>query len=179
VRKPTEEEIGIAIGACQGLSGDLLVVSLPDGHYVINSPNACPSLPIGRSTRTSVAYDLKKKTRVFMKDSWQVVAPNVVTESDIIRKLNDRGTPHIPLCVDSCDMGDNKFHETKTGEFSNAAWVPSGFKFSFSKLRHHRLILDAVGKKLEQFSSTKELVCAIRDALVGMNVRVLFSFARH
>ncbi|KAI0287040.1 hypothetical protein BC826DRAFT_1189251 [Russula brevipes] len=166
VRKPTEEEISTAIGACQGLSGDLLVVSLPDSHYVINSPNPCPSLPIGRSTRTSVAYDLKK-TRVFMKDSWRVVAPNVAVEGDIIRKLNDRRTPHIPLCVDSCDVGDDKFHETKTGDFSNAAWVPSGFKFSFSKLRHHRLILDAVVKKLEQFSSTKELVCAIHDALVA------------
>jgi hypothetical protein len=186
VRRPTKEEIATATGACQGLGNDLLVVSLHDGdiqrHYIINSPGARPSLPIGRSTRTSVAYDLQGKKRVFMKDSWRVLANNVVVEGGIIQKLDRCGIPYIPSYVDSCDVGDNaepKCHITKTGNFSDAAWVPSGFEFSFSKLRHHRLILDVVGKELEQFSSTKELVRAVRDALVGMNVRVLFSFARH
>jgi hypothetical protein len=36
--------------------------------------------------------------------------------------------------------------------------------------RHHRLVLDTVGKKLKEFASTKEMVKAIRAALVGMSL---------
>jgi hypothetical protein len=75
-------------------------------------------------------------------------------------------------------VGEDSYHKTQTSIlFRGTTWVPSGFRFSLLDLRHHRLILDTIGKKLEAFSSSREMVGAIRAALVGMNVRVMFSFS--
>jgi hypothetical protein len=70
----------------------LLVVSLyiSDIHaelhrYIIKSPYAQPSLPepITRLTHTSVAYDTQRKKRVFIKDSWRIVAADVPVEGQV------------------------------------------------------------------------------------------------
>lgn len=86
--------------ACQGLRGEsgplpLLVVSLPNkdpdappNRYIIKRPVARPSIPVGRSTRTSVTYDLQMKKCVFMKDSWRVVAGNAPIEGRFIRVVH-------------------------------------------------------------------------------------------
>jgi hypothetical protein len=189
VVKPEQEVIDAISSPHQDFSGQAsLVVSLPNkdpnappNRYVIKSPVARPSFPIGRSTRTSVAYDLQTKKWVFMKDSWRIVADNAPIEGKVYQILNESKVKHIPFCVDFCDVDDDSSdHQTRTGTYSSSdvAWVPSGFQFPFSVLRHHRLVLDTVGKELKDFSSSLELALAIRDALVGMNVSVLFSFAR-
>ncbi|KAI0286471.1 hypothetical protein BC826DRAFT_1048476, partial [Russula brevipes] len=105
-----------------------------------------------------------------MKDSWRIVADDAPSEGRVYQTLNEGKVKNIPFCVDFCDVDDDSSdHKTRTGTYSssNAAWVPSGFQFPFSVLRHHRLILDTIGKELEEFSSSLELVRAIRDALVA------------
>ncbi|KAI0287234.1 hypothetical protein BC826DRAFT_60346 [Russula brevipes] len=167
VTKPTAEEIDAASGACQELRNTpLLVVSFhnPDLHvepnrYVIKSPAARRSLPVGCSTRTSVAYDIQRKKCVFMKDFWRDVGPDVVTEGQVYQRLNRCKIKSIPLCVDFCDVGEDRYHKSQTcALFRGAAWKPSGFRFLKSVLRHHRLILDTIGKKLEAFSSSREML---------------------
>jgi len=52
--------------------------------------------------------------------------------------------------------------------------VPQGFRYSFPVLRRHRLIWDSVGKKLENFGSSRELARAVCAAIVGMNEAFIF-----
>ncbi|KAI0253866.1 hypothetical protein BJV78DRAFT_1122546, partial [Lactifluus subvellereus] len=117
-------------------------------------------LPIGRSTRTSVAYDVQKKRCVYMKDSWRVVVPNGAVEGEVYRVLNGHNVKNIPQCVEFCDFGWDCYHETQTRSFYDQPWLPQGLQ-SIPIRRHHRLVLDTVGKRLDQFSNSHELVCTI------------------
>ncbi|KAI0245684.1 hypothetical protein BJV78DRAFT_1137314 [Lactifluus subvellereus] len=148
VGQPTPNEIIAATSTCDSLatSTHLLVVSLQkDIHaeplrFVIASPSPRPSLPIGRSTRTSVAYDVQKERCVYMKDSWRVVVPNSAVEGEVYGVLNGHNIKNIPRC---------------------------GLQSSIPIRRHHRLILDTVGKRLDKFSNSQELVRAVRAALIA------------
>jgi Fungal protein kinase len=166
-------------------SQPLFVVSMPELYsepprcrrYVIRSFIPRPVSPFGRSTRTFIAYDLQSEECVVMKDSWRVDATNAPIEGEIYRSLNQEGVKNVPKCVGFCDVGEDKYHRTQTQSFSNAPWLGS-FDFSSPALRHHRLILKTVGRKLDKFRSSRELVCAIRAALIGMSFVITSSFAR-
>ena len=158
----------------------LLVVSLnnPDIYsdsrrFVILPPSSKPSIPIGRSTRTSVAYDLQRDKSVFMKDSWRVVATNAAVEGSVYCYLNARGVNGTPRCDIYCDVGEDQYHQTQTQslfhEFPN-----HGSRTSIPTRRNHRLILDTVGRPLTGFECTKDLVHAVFAALEGTNVKSCF-----
>jgi hypothetical protein len=174
VSSPTSDEIAATRRTCDDLrEKSLLVVSFPrdNNHsdprrYVIASPEARPSLPIGRSTRTSVAYDVQRKKRVYMKDLWGVTSR--VPEGDVYSILHDAGVKNIPRCIDSFDFGGDSHHETQIQSFLDQPWMPEEPP---STRRHQCLILGTVGKRLEEFSSSKELVRAVLAALVGMNLK--------
>jgi hypothetical protein len=187
VTEPTPDEIDAARETCPDLGESLLVVSIPnpdpDLHaqphrYVINRPSARTSLPIGRSTRTSVAYDVQKNKRVFFKDSWRIKAPNAPVEGKVYQSLNRRKVRNIPTCVDYCDVGTENYHQTQVQSFVRRDWAPrhAGAPLSFAVYRHHHLVLDTVGKKLTEFASTKEMVEAVRAALVGMSLLITLHF---
>jgi Fungal protein kinase len=179
VTEPTPVEIADARQTCPDLGESLLVVSIhnPKLHaqphrYVINRPSPRSSLFTGRSTRTSVAYDMQERKRVFFKDSWRVIASNAPVEGEVYRSLNQCNVSNIPTCVDYCDVGAENYHQTQVQSFVQSGWVPH-HRASFTVYRHHRVVLGTVGKKLEDFASTKEMVRAVRDALVGMSLLVI------
>jgi len=143
-------------------------------RYIIGSPEARPSLPIGRSTRTAIAYDVRRKKIVFMKDSWPVFLHDNMMEGRVYKQLHDSAVRNTPLCVDFTH-GDEQNHETRTQCFTPR---PGGPKTSIPVRRHHRLILDTVGKPLAKFASSRELVKAVRAAIIGMNLK-RFASASH
>jgi Fungal protein kinase len=152
----------------------LFVVSMPDlraehHRYVIRSFIPRLVFPFGRSTRTFIAYNLQSKECVFMKDSWRVETANAPIEGNIYQTLNQKGVKNIPKCVSCCDVCEERYRRTQTQSFSEASWLGS-FEFSSPPLRHHRLILKSVGRKLNKFTSSRELVRAIRAALIGMSL---------
>jgi hypothetical protein len=74
VGQPSDAEISAARGMYPNFNLSLLAVEIQNEglherpkRYIINSPVARPSLPIGRFTRTSIAYDVQRKKLVFMK----------------------------------------------------------------------------------------------------------------
>jgi hypothetical protein len=185
VTEPTVNEIEAAHQTCPDLGESLLVVSLhnPDLHsqphrYVIDRPSPRFFPLTGRSTRTSVAYDVQNKKRVFFKDSWRVKASNAPVEGKVYQSLNRRRVRNIPTCVDYCDVGTENYHQTQVQSFVQKDWVHryEGATLSFPVLRHHRLVLDTVGKKLEEFASSKDMVKAVRAALIGMSLLVILHF---
>ena len=77
LEKPTHDELYAASQTCPGfadVSETFLVISLhnevchPKPHrYIIPSPYVRHSLPVGRCTRTSTAYDIQENKHVYMK----------------------------------------------------------------------------------------------------------------
>jgi len=178
VTAPTPAEIEAALETCSGLldpSRPLLVVSLhnsllhaePHRYVAVESPSARSFLLTGRSTHTSVAYDIQRKKRVFIKDSWRIVAADTMMEGQVCQMLNRGKVKNVPSCVDFCDVGEDRYHQTQTQNFFYAPRVPRVLRYLIPVLRHHRLILDNVDNKLENFGSSCELARAVRAAIVG------------
>jgi hypothetical protein len=136
-------------------------------RYIIGTPVLQPSLPIGRSTRTSIAYDVQREKPVFMKDSWPVFLGDNVMEGQVYQQLNEGNVPNIPCCVDFSEHDD----KTDTQRFTSELGPRVGLTTSIPERRHHRLILDTVGEPLETFSSSKQLVRAVRAAIIGMSLK--------
>jgi len=150
----------------------LLEVSIQNGglhpnpmRYIIGSPVLQPSLPIGCSTCTSITYDVQEKKPVFMKDSWPVWLGDNLMEGQVYQQLNGGNVPNIPCCVDFTEHS----YKTDTQRFTSK--LKRGLKTSILEHRHHHLILDTVGKPLETFSSSKQLVSAVRAAIIGMSLK--------
>ena len=105
-----------------------------------------------------------------MKDSWQDVAVDGIMEGKVYQILNGDDVRNIPKCLEFCDFNGDYYHQTRAELFVHRSWVPQEFRPSITTRQHHRFILDTVGKRLEQFSFSHEMVCVVRAALVGMNL---------
>jgi len=174
--KPTDPEIQTTLGTwTSGVDDEsqtFLVISLCNeaGHaqrYVIPSPYPRPSLPVGRCTRTSVAYDLQNNVGVYMKAFWRIVLnDNDIKEGEVYQVLSKANVRNIPRCVAFCDFQD-QYHQTQTHTFAGESWLPQGYEYLIPHRRLHCLILDTEGKKLEDFTTSKEMVRAIHAAIIG------------
>ena len=106
------------------LAKSLLVITMPDSHqpqetnrYVVCGPSARPDIPAGRWTRASIAYDLRRKKHILLKDSWRVLLDGIMPEGDVYTLLHKYGVPNIPLCSCFGDVGDDTYHKSRTHEF--------------------------------------------------------------
>jgi hypothetical protein len=173
VRNATPSETGKAIAAApKAFSAPLLIVTVMQRQYVINSPVARPYTPPGRATHTSIAYDLERDCIVFFKDSWRIDCAGIVPEGDVYHILESNRVPNIPHCSASGDVGE---HRTQTNRYTNASWAVKS-SHSFTPHRHHRLILDHVGEKLDKFRCSKEMVFAIKAALSGVYLAAILAY---
>jgi len=134
-------------------------------RYIICSPEPRPDIPVGRWTRSSFAYDIQNRHQVLLKDSWHVILDNIKPEGEIYKQLHDGKVPNIPLYKLGIDIGDDS-HKSRThkttdkfnGDVAHWKLVPH---------RHYCLVLSTIGRRLEKFKSTLEVVIAIYAALKG------------
>jgi hypothetical protein len=143
----------------------LVTVDIQGQHYVIGAPCARPEIPVGRWTRTSIAYGCQEKARVFLKDSWRVFHPGMIPEADIYTTLQQSSVRNVPRCLVGGDISDETYHGTKTHNFVQFSLNPASKKITH--YRHHRLVLDTVGRNLYDFKCSKEMVHAIHASLIG------------
>jgi hypothetical protein len=47
-------------------------------------PSAPRRVPVGRWTRTSIDYDIQRKRRIFMEDSWRLVIEGVLLKEGVV-----------------------------------------------------------------------------------------------
>jgi hypothetical protein len=141
----------------------------PDGsltfrQYAVSQPRVQSDIPTGRWTRTSIAYDVQRNRRVFLKDSWRVLSDDIEPEGVVYARLHQEGVPNVPVCSLASDIGDH-LHVTYTDQVVEKYL---GYKPPhFTAHRHYRLVLDTIGLKLEGFSCTRAMVRAVRAAVYG------------
>jgi hypothetical protein len=155
----------------------LLQFSVPRGceevHYIGAKPvfGGNSSLT-GRSTRAFPVFDPETRRIVFLKDTWRIDLPGMVQEGDIYKQLHDAGVPKIAPFEVGADIPN---HRTRTQDFVTKEWalpIPQALR----PHQHYRLVLGVVGRPLSSFTSTWELVRAIRDAICGKSMR---NFMKH
>lgn len=125
-----------------------------------------PSLPASRATCTSPAYDPAGDRLVFFKDSWRISIPDMQPEGDIYLKLKASRVKHVPVCLACGDVDSWVEQKAQTARHLDSPWACRQ-DVKIVSHTHYRLVLDLVGKPLSAFSSSKELVQAVHDAMIG------------
>ncbi len=182
VSTPTESEIERAKYVVNEFTNaeSFLVVTMPHQNtarrFIIRCPGGpVPAIPVGRWTRSSVAYDIQEGRRVLLKDSWRVLLKGIEPEGDIYCRLHDKQVPNISSCLLAGDVGSDTYHKSQTHEVLGNG-VPRCSCWKLTPHRHYRMILGVVGRKLEEFKCTWELVNAMYAALKGkMAIFLAFS----
>ncbi|KAE9385386.1 hypothetical protein BT96DRAFT_840765 [Gymnopus androsaceus JB14] len=125
--------------------------SPPNRLFYVSEPFTTNHLfPVGRGPRCFYAYDPVTRTLRLLKDTWRVVGYR--PEADTYQRLHEQRTPKI-LRVVAAGNVDGPLHRCG-GD-------------GLRELIHYRIVLDKLGKPLNQFSSTHELVTAVYDALIA------------
>jgi len=94
-------------------------------RYIICAPCSRPDIPAGRWTWISIAYDVQRRKRVLLKDSWWVSLQDTTPEGQIYEILHRHGVCHIPLCTQAGDIGNDHYHASRTHEFNNSYFFSS------------------------------------------------------
>ena len=118
--------------------------------------------PFGRGTRPMLAFDMEKEKIVFLKDYWRADVDGMEKEGKIYELLEKHKVPNIPPFGRGNDVRD---HRTLTNTLREKTWACSSKEMVL--LRQYRMTLDVVARPLTSFSSSREFVSAIADAMEG------------
>ena len=125
-----------------------------------------PSRPACRGTRACPAYVIEEGGVVFLKDSWRISSSDLEPEGKIYEQLNAKHVEHIPLCLACGDVDHCDQQNAQTLRLSKRSWASHNGRAIVAHT-HYRLVLNIVGKSLSEFASSKELVQAMHDTLIG------------
>ncbi len=133
---------------------------------VVGKPFCQPLSPCGRATRGYIAWDLVQEKLVFLKDTWRVVSPGSLSEREAYEQLKGHGVPHLPTVIAAADVMDltGNYQRTLTQDFAGHSWCRP--HDSLRLLVHHRVVQE-LALPLSMVRNSKQLVKAIRNALVG------------
>ncbi|KAA1467181.1 hypothetical protein DENSPDRAFT_812650 [Dentipellis sp. KUC8613] len=133
-------------------------------YFLVAMPTEYNISVCGRATRGFKAFDMEKKSMVWLKDSWRIDVEAIPKEYEIYKKLHAKEVPNIP---DWHCGGDVEGQKTRTHEFQDSAWRCG--KYKIMPHQHYRLVLEViVGRPLHEYRSTQELCRVVRDALIAL-----------
>ncbi|KAF8972156.1 hypothetical protein BDZ97DRAFT_1650439 [Flammula alnicola] len=126
--------------------------------YIVHEPFTNNHIfPLGRGTRCFKAYDCQTEALVLLKDTWRV--SKYEPEGYVYRELHEKGVRNIAKFITAGDVGHVCGGVQK---FSSAA------KDKQPRVHmHYRLVLGTIGTPLTQFSSTWQMVNAVKCALLA------------
>ncbi|KAK0495542.1 hypothetical protein EDD18DRAFT_1392243 [Armillaria luteobubalina] len=125
-------------------------------YLIAGRPFERHAYPTGHATRCFIAYHLAENRNVFMKDTWRIVAPDLVAEGQIYERLHKAEVPHIAEFILAGDI---------PGPTHKTVFKP-GFGLQ-RQYQHYRLVLGTIGRPLTSFGSSWEMVNAVKDALIA------------
>ncbi|KAI0365606.1 hypothetical protein BV20DRAFT_728976 [Pilatotrama ljubarskyi] len=113
----------------------------------------------GRTTRGHIALEATPGAGddfVYLKDAWRVVMDGIEKEGVVLEKLREKDVNYVPTLVCHGDMAGQ---ETR----SQAVWPKyhPGQECKLKRHQHYRLVVQEVGKPLDQFSNGYQLVFAL------------------
>ncbi|KAF9801353.1 hypothetical protein IEO21_10141 [Rhodonia placenta] len=134
-----------------------------DLTLLIGRPLSMSNSPTGRSTIGYVAFDMRGKRLVFMRDSWPLDSPLRTTERTVYKDLWQKGVKYIATPVSSgiVKNGD-KIHRTVTQKYGDTVHG----KDTRARI-HFRLITDEVYEPLDNCKCSYELILVLSDAIKG------------
>ncbi|KAG6812335.1 hypothetical protein H0H87_009870, partial [Tephrocybe sp. NHM501043] len=135
-----------------------------------------PYSTIGRCTRAYPVYEIATSKHCFLKDGWR--AHELDPEATILQELAEKKVEHIPIF--ECG-GDVETEATMTDLYVPAPdstqsdtnpypprrefkWKKAGSNKRITRRIHHRFIVNTIGKPLNTFRNSKQLLQVVYDA---------------
>lgn len=109
-----------------------------------------------------MAYDLDRDQCSFLKDYWYAISDSVHPETEVYQRLNATGVRYVATLVAGGDVGhspDSK-QETLTQSYLPEEGGPCA-------RRHHRFVVEEIGRPLETYGVALELYNAVFCAVIG------------
>lgn len=133
-------------------------------RFLIGKHIAGGYAPIGRGTRGWVAYCVDDATLVFMKEQWRANAVGVHPELETYSRLREHGVRNVATAIAGGDVGSSRgLHKTASQRFfdKDGKDIPERIQT--------RLVLKEVGRPLESYEDSIEMILVITQALKGMD----------
>lgn len=139
--------------------------------FLIGRPFYVTRGPLGRATRSYVAYGLGGEGVKYLKDSWAVDNSGLLPEGDAYTILNKAGVPSLlPItCAGNVEVaGIPQKTETQVWAAKPYPWR-APCSSSFRTFRHYRLVQD-LAYPIECLRSSREVVMVFCDVLKCMSL---------
>ena len=118
--------------------------------------------PFGRATRPMLAFNMETKEIVFLKDYWRADVDGMEKEGEIYALLEAKYVPNIAPFGKGNDV---RHHRTLMPTLRNEKWAC--WSGDIVPLGQYRMSLNVVARLLTSFTSSREFVSAIADAMTG------------
>ncbi|KIP01982.1 hypothetical protein PHLGIDRAFT_122872 [Phlebiopsis gigantea 11061_1 CR5-6] len=143
------------------------------GEYtglIVRRPFTVHSSLLGRATRAYIAYDLRERRLVFLKDAWRIDHPKLQAESTTYRYLKQHEVPFIPELLYGGDVigSNNKPQQTLSQAYADLDEEWCRYEGSFERYIHHRVVQD-VAYPLGSALDEREFLQAIHDSLCAIS----------
>lgn len=129
--------------------------------YLVGKPSTYCCSPTGRATRGYVAYSVHHKHLVFLKDAWRANCDEIHPEIETYTILNRKGVCYVPTALGGGDVGSPSPQRTITQRYLEESDAP------LERL-HSRLILKELGRPLDTYTDSAELMLVVAYAFEGM-----------
>lgn len=139
-------------------------VQMQIGEYLVGKPTTYCCSPTGRATRGYVALSIELGRLVFLKDAWRANCPEIHPELETYLKLNNEGVCNVPTALGGGDVGGATKQRTVTQEYISGPDAP------LERL-HSRLILQELGRPLDSYADSAELMLVVLCAFQGASSR--------
>ena len=131
-------------------------------RYLIGKHVAGGYAPIGRATRGWVAYNLDDGVMVFLKEQWRANCTGVNPEIKTYERLRQHGVRGAATVIAG---GDVPGHKTVSQQYFDSQGI------ELSERIHTRLVFKEVGRPLETYRDSIELILLIGQAILGAPLR--------
>lgn len=103
---------------------------------------------------------------MFLKDTWRAIQKDYSKEGDVYDKLAKAAVPHV-ACVPAHGDLPGRWQTTCIGSLKHIDLINRHILERFPYRQHYRMVVDVVARRLTDFKRSKEVVIAIRDAILG------------
>ncbi|GJE92078.1 hypothetical protein PsYK624_082310 [Phanerochaete sordida] len=140
-------------------------------ELVVRRPFAGDSSLFGRGTRAYLAYDLKARKLVVLKDTWRAKDRRQRAESAILRELHANDVPFIPQVLYGGDVpGSNDAPQhTVVDELSAEQAQRRCTDTPLLGHIHHRMVQD-IFYPLQTVRNERELIQALHDTIITLDI---------
>jgi hypothetical protein len=121
------------------------------------------------ATRSFVMSRRKPKQAFFLKDTRRVNLPSMGPDGHVYKEVHEKNDLHIAPLDHAADISGHI--RTPTSEFVSESWAKP-IRKPLQPHRHYRLVLEVIGRRITSFTSTWELISAMRDGIEGTSTAI-------